>query len=103
MARAIFRRIEYDLFEALMRAKLPGSIYQVLLVVIDYTIGYRKETAKIPLSRFQQQTGLSRVGVIKAIRGAEKRHIISVDRTGVNAKIPASYTLSLEYTEWITG
>jgi phage replication O-like protein O len=103
MAKAKFRRIEYDLFEALMRAKLPGSIYQVLLVVIDYTIGYRKETAKIPLSRFQQQTGLSRVGVIKAIRDAEKRHIISVDRTGVNAKTPASYTLSVEYTEWITG
>ncbi|MFC1933648.1 replication protein [Chloroflexota bacterium] len=103
MAKAKFRRIEYDLYEALMKAKLSGSIYQVLLVVIDFTIGYRKETAPIPLSTFQWQTRLSRVGVVKAIKNAERRKIISVDRFGVNPKKGASYSLNTDFSEWITG
>lgn len=98
-----FRRLDYPLFEALMRAKLPGSTYQIVLTVIDHTIGYRKETAPISLKRFQDKTTLSRQGVIKAIKDAERRHILRVLRDKISAKTAASYTLNTNYTNWFTG
>ncbi|MFC1933455.1 hypothetical protein ACFLXU_07570 [Chloroflexota bacterium] len=103
MGRPKFRRLEYDLYASLMRAKLPGSTYQVVLVVIDHTIGYRRETAGIPLSRFQYLTSLSRPGVIKAIKDAERRCILKVSRLGISPRTPVSYTLNTEYSEWVIG
>lgn len=103
MARPQFRRLEYDLFESLMRAKLPGSTYQVVLVVIDHTVGYRKRNAGISLSRFQEKTKLSRWGVVKAIHDAERRNIIKVEREKTSAKVPAIYELKTDYQHWVTS
>jgi len=103
MASPKFRRLDYPLYEALMRAKVSGSTYQILLVVIDQTIGYRRETAPISLSKFTDKTSLSRQGVIKAIKDAERRDIISVSRNDISAKKPASYTINIDYAEWLTS
>ena len=102
MANPKFRRLEYPLYSALMKAKLPGSAYQVLLVVINYTIGYRRQTAPISLTRFQDLTGLSRQGVIKGVKYLEKWHILTVCRQGTNAREATIYVVNDE-AAWITG
>jgi phage replication O-like protein O len=86
-----FRRIENDLFKALMAAQLTGAGYQVVLTVIDKTIGFHKEEAKITLKCFQEAAGLSRQSVLKAIKQAEERKIVSVKRNGTR---PSVYALN---------
>ena len=91
MAKAGFRRIDNDIFRALIGAKITGAGYQVVLVVIDRTLGFRKgndykEEAKISLSYFEELTGLSRRGVIDAIKKLEEKNIISAIRNGAHRK-----------------
>lgn len=97
-----FRRLDYPLYAALMRANVSGSVFRVLLVVIDFTIGYRKPEAGISLSTFKEKTGLTRQGVIKALHQAEVNQFINVDREKVNPRAPAQYRLR-PVSEWITS
>ncbi len=76
-----FRQIPLPLYLSLMAARLPGSVYQVLLVVIDQTLGFRREKALISLTQFQRLTGLSRQGVVDALRYAKERNIIASEKT----------------------
>jgi hypothetical protein len=103
MGKARFRRLDYDLYEQLEKARIPGSVFQILLVVIDYTIGYRREDAPIPLTRFMDKTYLTRQGVIKAIHDAERRGILRVNRQGTNPKTATIYAVNLDSMGWFTG
>jgi phage replication O-like protein O len=93
-----FRPIPNSLFQAMMSAQLTASGYQVLLKVIDETIGFHREEAKIPLTRFQKATGLSRQSVRSAIKQAEERCIIQVQRDSTR---PSVYALK-DHREWLT-
>ena len=102
--RAGFRKIENDIFEALVTAGLSGAGYQVVLTIIDLTLGYRKgseyrQWAKIPLTRFEQATGLSRQSVRLGVRQAEGRYIIKAER---NSTRPTKYALNPNIGEWVT-
>ncbi len=79
-----FRKIDNDLFTALIAAKWTGSVYQIVLTIIDRTIGFRQDKAAISLSRFQGRTGLSRQGVVNAIKYAKDRNIIKSEK--INGK-----------------
>jgi phage replication O-like protein O len=99
-----FRKIENDIFEALITAGLTGACYQVVLTVIDKTLGYRnksgyKEKASISLSDFERVTGLSRQSVCRAIKQARDRRIIIVQKNGTR---PAMYTLNPDIRGWLT-
>ena len=98
-SREGFRQIDNELFKAILSAKLTGAGYQVLLKVIDETNGFQRKEAKIPLTRFQRDTGLSKQSILNAIKQAEERHIIRVER---NATKPSIYSLNDPY-EWLTG
>ena len=95
-----FRKIPNDVFEALIAAKLTGSGYQIVLVVIDKTLGFQKERATITLTHFEKVTGLSRRGVAKAIRKAEDRRIITVWRDSTRKTV---YALNPDPLEWLTS
>ena len=94
-----FRKIDNELFQAIMSAKLTGAGYQVILKVIDETKGFQRKEAKIPLSRFQRDTGLSRQSILKGIKHAEERHIIKVER---DATKPCVYGLN-NPCEWLAS
>jgi len=99
-----FRQIDNDTFKALIVAGLSGAGYQVVLTIIDRTLGFRKgsghkEKASIPLAYFMQETGLSRQSVRLGIKQAEKRQIIIVERDSTRTSI---YALNLDTGEWIT-
>ena len=93
-----FRKIDNDLFQALMAAQLSGAGYQIVLTVIDKTLGFQKEEAKIPLTYFEKATRLSRQSGRLAIKQAEARRIITVER---NSTRPTKYGLN-NYGQWLT-
>jgi phage replication O-like protein O len=95
--RAGFRKIDNRLFQAMMSAQLTGSGYQVLLKVIDETIGFHRKEAKISLTRFQQATGLSRQSVRLAIKETEERLIIQAQRDSTR---PTVYSVG-DQREWL--
>jgi hypothetical protein len=75
-------------------------VFQILLVIIDYTAGYQREEAPISLTKFQDKTCLSRQGIIKAIRNAERRGLIRVNRQGTNPKAATIYAINVDSTGW---
>lgn len=79
-----FRKIDNEVFTALIAAKLPGGVYQVVLTVIDGTLGFQREKAAISLSNFQRRTRLSRQGVVNAIKYAKDKNIIKSEK--INGK-----------------
>lgn len=96
--RGGFRKIDNSLFQALIAAKLTAAGYQVLLTIIDETIGFHREKAKIPLTRFQKATGLSRQSVRLAIKETEERLMIQAQR---NSTRPTVYALD-DHRKWLT-
>ena len=98
--RVGFRQIDNDVFKALIAAKLTGAGYQIVLTVIDKTLGFQKEKAPISLTYFGKLTGLSRQSVRLAIKQAEDRRIIIAER---NSTRPTIYALNLDSWEWLTG
>ena len=95
-----FRKIDNDVFKALIAAKLTGAGYQIVLTVMDKTLGFQKEKATISLTHFERITGLSRQSVRLAIKQAEDRRIITAER---NSTRPTTYALNLRSSEWLTG
>ena len=99
MSRKVgFRKIDNDLFTALVAAKLTGAGYQIVLAVIDRTIGFHRDKASISLTDFQKLTHLSRQSVRLAIKQLETMNIIYVERDGTRKTI---YGLKDE-GEWLT-
>ena len=80
-----------------MRASLSGGEYQVVLTVIDSTWGYRKESAFVSLSHFEEATGLSRKGITKAIKSVETKHILAAHRNGTKG---TEYIFNKHYDTW---
>jgi len=91
------REIANDVFHALMNARLSGGEYQATLTVIDRTWGFEKLSAPISLTFFTTATGLSRQGVIDAIKGLESKHIIVANRNGTKA---TEYLFNKHYDTW---
>lgn len=87
--KAGFRQIDNELFTALIAAKLPGGVYQILLTVIDRTLGFQREEAPISLSKFQRSTRLSRQGVVGAIKYARDKNILKSERSSGKTTIYA--------------
>ncbi len=92
-----FRRIDNRYFEALMSADLTRSGYKVVLAVIHKTWGWQKDNSEISLTEFTRMTGLSRRGVIDAIRQVEAQGVVKM----VNTK-PHIYSIN-HYAEWNTS
>lgn len=95
-----FRQIDNELFTALITGQFSGAIYQILLMIIDKTIGFREEKAAISLSKFQDRTGLSRQSVYLAIKQAEQLRLIMVERHSTRVNI---YALNMDVSQWLTG
>jgi len=94
------REINNECYHALMAARLPGSVYQIVLTVIDRTWGFGKHDAPISLKDFTDATGLSRQGAIAAIKEAENLRIIIVSRATTTASI---YLLNKHYDTWLAS
>ena len=63
-------------------AKLNPSAVKVFLAIARKTIGWHKETDAISLSQMQEMTGISRPGLLKALKELEEHGLISGERRG---------------------
>lgn len=96
------RRIANDLFEALVRAGLSGSEYQVALLVIGQTWGFCKLSDGISFSQINKAIKLSRRTAINAVAKLEKKRIFVVDRMKPNNKRPYNeYLFNKYYDTWV--
>jgi len=90
--------IATELWEALTRIRIPGEQMQVLMVIIRKTYGWKKKIDGIPLSQFTDATGIMKPHVIRAIKGLEKKHIVTVTKKG--NKYWNVYGFIKDYTKW---
>jgi phage replication O-like protein O len=95
-----FRRIENELFKAIISADITRSGYKILLTVIHFTLGYQKDTADISLSTYQKMTGLTKANVLEAIRKLENKKIIRVVRDSTRKSF---YQLNTNVNQWQTS
>ena len=94
------REINNDIYHALMAAKLPGAVYQIVFTVIDKTWGFAKQEAPISLSQFESLTSLSHQSVRLAVKQAEGIRLIVVNR--VSTKV-SEYMFNKHYDTWLIG
>ena len=76
------REINNVNFQALMSARLSGAEYQVVLTVIDHTWGFSKHDDCISYTQFEKATGLSRESLSTALKKAEAKRLIIVEKAG---------------------
>ncbi len=89
---------ENDILKALVRAELSGTEYQVILLVIRQTYGFKKKEDWISLSQFQGITGKSREALCKYIkRLVNKKILVKHSTPGKNAY----FSLNKNFDTWI--
>ena len=98
-----FRKINTQLYMALIGADLTRACYKVLLVVIHFTLGYNQRTeAGISLKTFSDYTRLSKTAVKHALKLLQGKNIIRLVSKADNRN-SAVYNLNTNFTEWTTG
>ncbi len=76
-----FRMIPTEPYQKLLHMRLTGAEFQIVLAIIDRTLGFRgRKSAFISYGLFQRLTGLSRPSVNIAIKSLEVKKIIVVNR-----------------------
>jgi len=96
------RQIANDVYDALVRAKLSGSEYQIILFIIGKTWGFRKHSDGISYSQITEKTGLTRPGAINTMKKLEQKRIIVVDRKVVKGSLPVNeYLFNKHYDTWL--
>lgn len=95
-----FRKIPNALYEAMMKANITRSGYKILFAVIHLSIGYQKNSAEISLTQFSSLTGLSRQGVIEAIKFLISQNVITKLSEGSTNKSAAVYSVNQNFDTW---
>lgn len=92
-----FTMLANEILEALMKIRIPGQAWQVLLVIIRKTYGFKKKTDYISLSQFQGLTGLVQPHVCRSVNTLVGMNlIIKKDKH----KQP-TYRFNKDYDTWI--
>jgi len=93
-----YTMIANELFDALIRFRIPGEQRQVIDFIIRKTYGFRKKVDAIPLIQFVKATGIKKSHVIRAINVLKLRNMISGAKTGTfDATI---YGINKDYRSW---
>jgi phage replication O-like protein O len=103
MSGISFRKINTQLYVALIGTDLTRACYKVLLVIIHFTLGYNQRTeAGISLKTFSDYTGLSKPAIKHALKLLQVRNIITLVSKADNRN-GAVYSLNINFSEWTTG
>lgn len=92
--------IAFEIWEALIRTRIPGQAMQVLMVILRQTYGWDKKEDQISLSQFQKATGLSKVAVCKMIKKLLDMKLITKKGNGVDTGAIAVYSFQKDYELW---
>lgn len=91
-----YLKIANELFDALIKAKVPGSELRCALFVIRKTYGYNKKSDWISNSQFVTGTGLEKSNVCRAIRALLLKKILVKDDNQTRPK----YRFNKNYWQW---
>jgi len=86
-----------DVLSALIKANLNGTEYQIALLVIRKTWGYKKKEDWISLTQFEKHTGKTRASVCSTINQLVKKNIL-VKKSILGVR--ASYQLNKNFNDW---
>jgi hypothetical protein len=83
-------------------ARVKGPAFKVLLAITRGTLGWHDWrpglAVELSLKDLQTQTGLSRQGVIDALRELTRLQLVEIRKAPRNTRVPNSYTLNLDIT-----
>lgn len=94
----IFIRISKEYHKALRKTRISGVQRQVLDTIMFFTWGHvpSKKEAQISNQDFRKETGLSRIGIAKALR-----HLLEMNFCTKNGNYnPPSYSIQKDYEKW---
>ena len=94
------REIANEIWKALALAGLSGGEYQLIMVIIDRTWGYSKQSATISLGYFEKTTRMTRSGLIKALKRLGQKRIILRQSNGVKT---TEYLFNKHFDTWLVG
>lgn len=91
-----YLKIANELFDALVRHRIPGEQRQCLDFILRKTYGFRKVDDRISNSQFVQGTGLKPGNVSRSIKALiNKNIVIKNDNT-----TPPKYRINKKYWQW---
>ena len=82
-----FTKVPNAILEALIRHRLTGAQYTILLYVIRKTRGWGKTSDKISVSMIARESGYSRREIINSVRDLEKKKVIDDVKTEVTSAV----------------
>lgn len=91
-------RIATELFEALIKVRIPGEARQMLDAIIRKTYGFQKTKDAISTSQIMEMTGLSHFGVYRARKKLKEMNLITIYKN-VDSYI-TTYSINKVYTSW---
>lgn len=91
--------IATELFEAMIRFRIPGECEQVFKLVIRKTYGFNKKEDKIANSQFVDATGMKKGNVSRALSKLITNKLVI--RSDNNSKDGNTYKINKDYQEWI--
>ena len=97
------RRINNEIWAAMVNAGFSGSVYQVVMYVIDRTWGYDKLEEAIGYSQICKATRLSRSAAIKAVQSAEEKRVLVVEHGDTKKMQNNRYLFNKYYDTWLTS
>lgn len=88
---------ENDIFSALIKAGLNSTEYQIVLLVIRKTYGFKKKEDLISISQFEKYINKTRVSIINSISSLVKKNILVKETT--LGKM-SSYSFNKKFETW---
>lgn len=94
-----YLRIATEIIDKLIRYRLSGQEWQVLLVIWRKTYGWNKKEDRIPLSQIAKLTEISRSSAVRAIRKLGTKKILGrYKKVSTNINY---YRFNKDFDEWL--
>jgi len=87
-----------ELFDAIIRYRIPGEQRQVFDFIIRKTYGFHKKQDAISLSQFVEATGMKKPAIVRAIKGLLSKKIICVIKK--DNYLTHVYGIIKDYDKW---
>ena len=93
-----FVRVANELWDALIKYRIPGEQEQCLKVIIRQTYGYNKKRCEISLKVFENSTGINKPNISRALRGLKEKNVISIIKK--DNRSDSTYGINKNYDSW---
>ncbi len=95
-----YTRISNELLEAIIRTKMNGTQFAIVLAIIRATYGFHKKSKELGLAFFEKHTGRNKRKIGIELNKLIKRNILSVEK---DYRLGHSRELKLnkDYERWL--